>query len=151
MSWAGKTSLQALFRSLFPQKGQAPSSLAPGRQQGQTLSPEECARVQDLVDAWVKGKGYRLPLRTLHDAAPRIGVPPVILHRYFRQVKGCDFRSWRMRLRIEDAKVQLLQEPDTPASTIARRLGMLDRSNFMRQFQACTGVSPEQWRRQAKA
>lgn len=116
-----------------------------------TLSSAQIARTEALLDAWVKGKGYRLPLRTLHDAAPRIGVSPVFLHRYFQQVKGSDFRTWRMHLRIEDAKVQLLEEPDTPASTIARRVGIQDRSNFSHQFLSCTGMTPLQWRRQAKA
>ena len=145
MFWAGKRSLSKIIRSLFPQKEQAPvSSDIPAV----PLDEATRAAVERKVQKWVAGKGYRLPERSIRDVARRIGTDSVTLYRYFRE-QGLDFRTWRTRLRIEDAKAELLREPTTPASTIARRVGINDRSNFLRQFSQHCGMTPEQWRRQA--
>ncbi|MBQ9878486.1 MAG: helix-turn-helix transcriptional regulator, partial [Bacteroidales bacterium] len=35
----------------------------------------------------------------------------------------------------------------TPISTISRRVGISDRSNFAHCFKQLTGVTPEEWRK----
>ena len=137
MSWAGKKSVKDLFKSLFPSREQALSFLP--------LSPEEEARVEARLQTWVNNKGYRLPQRTLMEAAESIGTTYSILYRYFA-ADGKDFRTWRTALRIEDAMEQMKAEPDTPLSTIGRRVGFSDRSNFARLFKEHIGLTPYQWR-----
>ncbi len=137
MSWAGKKSVKDLFKSLFPSREQALSFLP--------LSPEEEARVEARLQTWVNNKGYRLPQRTLIEAAESIGTTYSILYRYFA-ADGRDFRTWRTALRIEDAMEQMKAEPDTPLSTIGRRVGFSDRSNFARLFKEHIGLTPYQWR-----
>ncbi|MBQ2172268.1 MAG: AraC family transcriptional regulator [Bacteroidales bacterium] len=137
MSWAGKKSVKDLFKSLFPSREQALSFLP--------LSPEEEARVEARLQTWVNNKGYRLPQRTLMEAAESIGTTYSILYRYFA-ADGRDFRTWRTALRIEDAMEQMKAEPDTPLSTIGRRVGFSDRSNFARLFKEHIGLTPYQWR-----
>lgn len=137
MSWAGKISVKDLFKSLFPSREQALSLLP--------LSPEEEARVEARLQTWVDNKGYRLPQRTLMEAAESIGTTYPILYRYFA-AEGKDFRTWRTALRIEDAMAQMKAEPDTPISTISRRVGFSDRSNFARLFKEHIGLTPFQWR-----
>ena len=137
MSWAGKISVKDLFKSLFPTREQALSFLP--------LSPEEEARVEARLQTWVNNKGYRLPQRTLMEAAESIGTTYPILYRYFA-ADGRDFRTWRTALRIEDAMEQMKAEPDTPLSTISRRVGFSDRSNFARLFKEHIGLTPYQWR-----
>ncbi len=137
MSWAGKKSVKDLFKSLFPSREQALSFLP--------LSPEEEARVEARLQTWVNNKGYRLPQRTLMEAAESIGTTYSILYRYFA-ADGRDFRTWRTALRIEDAMEQMKAEPDTPLSTIGRRVGFSDRSNFARLFKEHIGITPYQWR-----
>ncbi len=137
MSWAGKKSVKDLFKSLFPSREQALSLLP--------LSPEEEARVEARLQTWVDNKGYRLPQRTLMEAAESIGTTYPILYRYFA-ADGRDFRTWRTALRIEDAMEQMKAEPDTPISTISRRVGFSDRSNFARLFKEHIGLTPFQWR-----
>ena len=138
MSWAGKKSLQDSFRSLFTKKEQAPSFSAP-------LLPGTVARVNKLVQAWVDGKGYRLPDRTIEEAAVRMGTDSATLYRFFA-MRGEDFRSFRTRLRIQDAQQMLLAEPETPVSLVGQRVGYRDRANFSNQFKAVTGVTPAVWR-----
>ena len=137
MSWAGKKSVKDLFKSLFPPREQALSFLP--------LSPEEETRVEARLQTWVNNKGYRLPQRTLMEAAESIGTTYSILYRYFA-ADGRDFRTWRTALRIEDAMEQMKAEPDTPLSTIGRRVGFSDRSNFARLFKEHIGLTPYQWR-----
>ena len=143
MSWAGKIKLTKRIRSLF-RKGQAPVSS--GVSSG-ALDPALRLAVEKKVQRWVDGKGYRLAENNVRDVARRMGTDSVTLYRYFRE-KGLDFRTWRAGLRIEDAKAELLREPRTSASTIARRVGINDRSNFLRQFSRHCGMTPEEWRRQ---
>lgn len=142
MSWAGKKSLKDSFRSLFTKKEQAPSFSVPA---GAPLLPDTVKRMDRLVQAWVDGKGYRLPDRTIEEAATRIGTDSATLFRYF-SMRGEDFRSFRTRLRIRDAQEMLLAEPEAPASLVGQRVGYRDRANFSNQFKAVTGVTPAVWR-----
>ena len=143
MSWAGKQSLKDYFRSLFPKREQAPSSFCA---EVQLLTPEQQESVRAALDAWVDARGYRLPHKTMAETAENIGLPYPLLYRYFK-AEGDDLRSWRTRLRLKDAMEQLKAEPDTPVSTISRRVGISDRSNFAHSFKQLTGQTPEQWRK----
>ena len=138
MSWAGKKSIKALIESLFPSGEQALST--------HSLSPLARARLEARLEAWVQNKGYRIPHRSLMEAAQSIGTTYPILYRYFA-ADGKDFRTWRTALRIQDAMEQIKAEPDTPLSTIGRRVGFSDRSNFANHFKAHTGMTPDQWRK----
>lgn len=142
MFWAGKKSLQDSFRSLFTKKEQAPSFSVPT-----PLLPDTYKRVEKLVRTWVDDKGYRLPDRTIEESAAHIGTDSATLFRYFA-MRGEDFRSFRTRLRIQDAQELLLAEPETPASYIAQRVGYRDRGNFSNQFKLVTGLTPATWRAQ---
>ena len=103
-------------------------------------------RLEKSLARWVDGKGWRVPVRTVGEAAERLGTDSETLYYYFRQRVGLDFRTWRTRLRLEDAMRLLREEPDTPAVDIAARVGFSNRSNFSRQFLASTGLTPLQWR-----
>ncbi len=138
MSWAGKKSIKALIESLFPSGEQALAT--------HSLSPLARARLEARLEAWVQNKGYRIPHRSLMEAAQSIGTTYPILYRYFA-ADGKDFRTWRTALRIQDAMEQIKAEPDTPLSTIGRRVGFSDRSNFANHFKAHTGMTPDQWRK----
>jgi AraC-like DNA-binding protein len=139
MSWAGKRSVLDHFKSLFPKREQALFPPCP-------LPEAERARLESLLHAWVKDKGYRLSQRSLMETAESIGTSFPIIYRYFA-ADGKDFRTWRTLLRIEDAMEQMKAEPATPLSTISRRVGFSDRSNFARLFKAYTGLTPGQWKK----
>ena len=106
-------------------------------------------RLEKTLSGWLRDKGWRVPVRTIGEAAERLGVDSETLYYYFEKRVGMDFRTWRTRLRLEDAMRLLREEPDTPAVEIAARVGFSDRSNFSRQFHAYTGLTPAQWRKRA--
>jgi AraC-like DNA-binding protein len=103
-------------------------------------------RLESSLSRWLKDKGWRTPVRTVGEAAERLGTDSKTLYYYFERRVGMDFRTWRTRLRLEDAMRLLREEPDTPALDIAERVGFSNRSNFSRQFLAYTGLTPGQWR-----
>ena len=107
-------------------------------------------RLEQALSGWLEKKGWREPVRTLGEAAERLGTDTGRLHRYFEERVGMDFRTWRTRLRLEDAKRMLLEQPRRQAAEIARLVGFSDRSNFARQFRAYTGRTPAEWRAKAR-
>ena len=104
-------------------------------------------RLEEALQVYVDRKGWREPVRTVGEAAERLGTDTRTLHRYFQQRVGVDFRTWRTRLRLEDAKRLLAENPALPPADAARLSGFSNRSNFSRQFLAHTGLTPAQWQR----
>ena len=152
MSLAGKRSLKESLRSLFKPSEQASSIPVSGQQalpKGKPvipILPQTVRRLDKLVSKWVEGKGYRMPDRTIEDAARRIGTDSATLYRYF-QTRGEDFRTFRSRLRLEDAMVMLLEDRESSATVIGQRVGFNDRANFTHQFKDYTGFTPDAWRK----
>ena len=125
----------------------------PGLKKEPTPSePAECltermVRLGNTLPRWMEERGWRLPRRTISEAAADLQTDTVTLHHYFRQHMHQDFRTWRNQLRLEDACRMLLEDPDIPASEIGKRAGFSNRSNFTRQFVDYTGLTPQQWRK----
>ena len=94
-------------------------------------------RLERSLEAWQARKGWREPVRTVGEAAERLGTDTGTLHAYFRDRIGLDFRTWRTRLRLED-----------PADA-ALLCGFSNRSHFSRQFLAYTGQTPAEWQKRA--
>ena len=116
---------------------------------GRTPSQRLLRRMDALertLSAWLEDKGWRVPVRTVGEAAERLKTDTGTLHAYFRDRVGMDFRTWRNRLRLEDAKRMLLEQPEIEASEVGRRCGFSNRSNFARQFLSYTGRTPKEWR-----
>ena len=103
-------------------------------------------RLERTLSVWLENQGWRVPVRTVGEAAERLDTDTGTLHAYFRDRVGLDFRTWRTRLRLEDAKRMLLEHPSMEAAEVARRTGFSNRSNFARQFLDYTGLTPKQWR-----
>ena len=126
------------------------------KKESETLVSQVCQpsswrmeRLEKALDAWQARQGWREPVRTVGEAAERLGTDTGTLHVYFRERVGLDFRTWRTRLRLEDAKRMLSENPLLPPADAARLCGFSNRSNFSRQFLAYTGLTPAQWQKRA--
>ena len=106
-------------------------------------------RLEKALDAWQARKGWREPVRTVGEAAERLGTDTCTLYAYFRERIGLDFRTWRTRLRLEDAKQMLADNPSLLPADAGRLCGFSNRSNFSRQFLAYTGQTPAEWQKKA--
>ena len=107
-------------------------------------------RLQKALDRWLETAAWRIPFRTLKEEADYLGTDSVTLFHYFEQRMKIDFRTWRNRLRLEDAKRMMLENPGASTAEIARRTGFSNRSNFSRAFLSYTGRTPARWREEAR-
>ena len=102
--------------------------------------------IRKTLDEWVRQKKYREYDKSREEVAHELGTTREMLHLYFTEKVGQDFRSWRTDLRINDAKQMLLDKRDTSINLIGEMVGFSDRSNFHRQFSKLVGCSPKRWR-----
>lgn len=115
------------------------------REDGEAREKEFRALEKNL-EKWVAAKKYREYDRSRDEIADELRTSKEILQLYFTVRKGEDFRTWRTRLRVEDAKKLLLEDKMVSTNYIAELTGFSDRSNFHRQFTKLTGCSPKEWR-----
>ena len=103
-------------------------------------------RLEKALEKWVAQKRFREYDKTRDEIARELHTSKDILHLYFATRIGVDFRTWRTNLRIEEAKILLLENKDASINIIAEASGFSDKSNFHRQFVKIVGCSPKEWR-----
>ncbi len=121
------------------------------KRKGQPLAPvsineAEFRKLEKALDAWVDDKRYTEYDRSREEIARELNTTKEILHNYFFTRMGVDFKTWRTKLRIEEAKRLLLENQDASINIISEVSGFSDRSNFHRQFVKFVGCSPKEWR-----
>lgn len=85
----------------------------------------------------------------VEDVARAVGVSATYLQKIFKQVQGMTMIEYLNRIRIERSKL-LLACTDDPVVDIAIATGYNSRQHFARVFHGCVGVSPQQYRRDAR-
>ncbi len=119
---------------------------ASGGTQVPAISEAGLRKLERALDKWVEEKKYCEYDRSREEIARELNTSKDALHHYFILVKGIDFKTWRTQLRIEEAKLLLLDNKSASVNIIAEAAGFSDRSNFHRQFVKIVGCSPKQWR-----
>ena len=122
----------------------------PARDAARSDIPSETLRrfpfIQERIDRWIDEKRFCEDIRNNTELARSLETAPEDLNWFFKAVIREDPRSWRVRLRIEEAEALLSLHPDMPVNKVAEAVGFSDPSNFSRQFRRFTGSSPQQWR-----
>lgn len=113
------------------------------------ITEQELNRIEHALDKWVKEKRYREYDKTREQIAKELNTSKEMLHLFFVTRMSVDFKTWRTRLRIEEAKLLLLENQEISINIVAELSGFSDRSNFHRQFTKIVGCSPKQWRESA--
>ena len=113
------------------------------------VTEQELNRIEHALDKWVKEKRYREYDKTREQIANELNTSKEMLHLFFVTRMSVDFKTWRTRLRIEEAKILLLENQEMSINIVAELSGFSDRSNFHRQFTKIVGCSPKQWRESA--
>ncbi|MCQ2143289.1 MAG: helix-turn-helix domain-containing protein [Bacteroidales bacterium] len=139
---------RAFWKNIFHHSRKADGKDAPALAPGNLSKANErqLARLEKNLEQWVADKKYREYDKSRQEIAAELKTTTDMILLYFNMKVGVDFRTWRTRLRIEDAKQLLLDEPDTSISTISERCGFSDRSNFHKQFTSIVGCSPKAFR-----
>lgn len=112
----------------------------------ESLSPEQMASIGEALEKWHEARGFADSDTSLDRVARRIGVEPRVLSLYIASRHGETFRIWLSKIRLEDAKRMLVENPDEKIEAIAEECGFTSRSYFQNQFKAETGFTPKEWR-----
>ena len=96
---------------------------------------------------WVDKKNYTVSDVSTESIAEDLDTDILTFREYFRQVIGEDFRSWRQRLRIEEACRIMEENPSMSYEIVAETVGINDRSNFKKSFEKFKGMTPNEWKR----
>ena len=94
---------------------------------------------------------YRESGVNIEDLASKLNIGRTTLSNLINREEGVNFNTWINRLRIEDAKQLLIENPDYTISTISEIVGYTEQANFSRQFKQITGESPLVWRKKLAA
>lgn len=97
--------------------------------------------LRQAIDTWMATKGYLDNSKSVDDIASDMNVYYPALRDYIQRTTGQDFRTWRTRLRVEEAQRILAAQPGIPVSHVATLAGFNDRAYFYRTFQKVTGMS----------
>ncbi len=94
---------------------------------------------------WVRERQYCNLFRNNDEMARSLGVDRKAMDSYFRHVIREDCRTWRIRLKIQEAQ-RLIRETDYQSiREISERVGFSDPSNFRKQFLRHAGCTPLEW------
>lgn len=105
----------------------------------------DTAELQNKIALWIQQKQFLDNSRSVEDIARQMDWDHALLKKYIQETTGEDFRSWRIRLRIQEAERIMTAQPDLPVSRIATMAGFNDRSYFYRSFQRITGRSVKEY------
>lgn len=111
------------------------------------LSPDNLQRLDD----WLLHKGYRHSGITIRQLAVDIGTNRFYLSQYINQKHGCNFSEWINRMRVEDAKAMIGENPDITIEEVAITLGFSSGSYFSKIFTKAAGISPGSFRKSIAA
>lgn len=83
----------------------------------------------------------------MDDIAESLGVTHSFLQYYFRKFVMIDFRTWRSKLRIQEAQRLIENDPDISLEELREMVGFNHRANFYQQFQKITEMSPTEYKK----
>ena len=106
------------------------------------------AKIARHFHLWIAEKKYCIPDLTMSDVAEEFGVSEEALSYYFANVVGERFSSFRKKLRLEEARRLICENPDSKLSRIANKVGIPDKCNFRKQFYSVYGIPPSEWQKQ---
>jgi AraC-like DNA-binding protein len=109
----------------------------------QTNLSEKERRLKVALNRWVAGREYCKPDVSMNDVALSLGTNHNFLRYYFKtHMPACDFRAWRIKLRVAEAKRLIDERPDISLDEVCRLAGFNHPSNLHRQFENSIGMTP---------
>lgn len=108
---------------------------------------EENPQHPDRLMAWIERGGYLDTTRSVKEIAAELEMSVGQFRTYFSKVTNEEFRTWRVRKRVEHARWLMREHLDWSVTQIARESGFNDRSYFYQQFLLYTGTSVTDYRR----
>jgi AraC-like DNA-binding protein len=107
-------------------------------------------QLEAAIAEWENEKRYTQAGLTIEQVASQLLTNRTYLSYHMNVYRKETFKEWINRLRIEEAKVLLNDQPEIPVGQVGMLIGIPDKSNFGRQFSRITGTTPQNWRKQHK-
>ena len=95
---------------------------------------------------WVRQKKHLHKNLTIIILAEDLGTNQKYLSRYFSEVLHTTFREWLNDLRMQDAKIMLLDDHNLTIENVAQECGFGSRTHFHSVFVKKCGMTPSQFR-----
>ena len=103
-------------------------------------------QIGEALTVWNNNKGFRTKSITIEQLTVEIGTNRTYLSSYINSTFSCSFREWITKLRIDDAKKIMLDDPTIKITKVSEAVGFLTDSHFVRQFSTRENISPAKWR-----
>lgn len=109
------------------------------------LTTVQIQEIESAVKRWRTERGFKIQNLNSSTMAQCIGIPKRILSQYLSQQLNTTFRVWLSNLRIEEAKLLLLEHPDYSNENIAEACGFSSRNYLQNKFKDATNMTPTEW------
>lgn len=114
----------------------------------QTNIPEhQLIELRNNITSWVEAGEYRRRDVPYKEILETLNTDAATMRVFMKSENGMDFRSWRNKLRLQEACQMLAGHPEMNAEQISEHVGYSDSSNFHTDFRKFTGMSASEWRR----
>lgn len=87
--------------------------------------------------------------QTVEEIAAELGISHAMMKWYFTNRMHTTFRTWRIELRVAEAK-RLLGEEGVSTAMVHKMVGIADKSNFHKHFHKYVGMTPREYQESMK-
>lgn len=109
------------------------------------MESEEEKRLASAIKKWVEEKRYVQNDQTVEEIATELETSHAMLKWYFTNRMHTTFRSWRLEMRVAEAK-RLLRDEGVSTAIVHKLVGVADKSNFYKLFRKQVGMTPTEFK-----
>lgn len=102
----------------------------------------------EQVKRWLSEKRFLAPQLTIDDLAAEMGTNKLYMSRYINRKHGDNFSTWITKLRLEEAKSYMRENPNVKQEEVAFHSGFSSSSYFSRVFSRFESMTPAAWRKE---
>lgn len=102
----------------------------------------------EQVKRWLSEKRFLAPQLTIDDLAAEMGTNKLYMSRYINRKHGTNFSTWITKLRLEEAKSYMRENPNVKQEEVAFHSGFSSSSYFSRVFSRFESMTPAAWRKE---
>lgn len=102
----------------------------------------------EQVKRWLSEKRFLAPQLTIDDLATEMGTNKLYMSRYINRKHGDNFSTWITKLRLEEAKSYMRENPNVKQEEVAFHSGFSSSSYFSRVFSRFESMTPAAWRKE---
>lgn len=110
------------------------------------IKPEILVKIEQSLNAWIVEKGYTQKGITISDVSKMIGTNRTYLSKYINTTYNQSYKNWITQLRLNEAKIQLLNEKKRPVTDVVEAVGFASVESFTHVFTRMEGMPPVRWR-----